>query len=1134
MKEDLSFKNPDGADFWNLKVAALLHDPPFKPWIVPKHAEYAANSLPNELKELRVGTSSVGALVEGHHEGLTGSEVEALRFADYNSSSVERPIADLVERLGKQVGKVTFIHPLSGLELNGELSLTRDLGGFNELAQRLKGHLAGYLSMLKPREGVEGAKTVYLMVWRGLEHLWRKCAQEHLGGRARWLIPPPADTRMPTHTVFEHLESTSMLAPCCTGQPKGVLEASLVSFDVGGVQPFISRARKTGDLWSGSWLVSLLSWSSLREVCELIGPDAVVFPYLKGAPFVDAWIAGKAAGGDVGLFKKLYKLWWEEGANGYNDLLLSLIPPTSVILSPNHLVGEVRQRLTRGVKEAWRQICDIVWSRLESLPGLKPYTDDNVRRRWERQVKEPPIGPVRIVHTEFPRTSDELMDFLTKNEEFIPRKLYELLRSLLDTLFNQYKGKRIGYPPRPSIVYSAVFSVNSAKIASLRHGFEVEAEPSPLEELDRAEIKERCSICGLKNPLFLRKEAWKELNKHKRGVIEWDEAEDQGEYLCSVCLIKRLLHFDEEVFKGVLSRVVGLPEPLGKEVMEEYLGGKGGVAKGYLGFPSTSDFAAANFKHTLIRLIEGKHLSVDELKKLDKLAEGLINVINRLELYEAYMVNQPPAITKEINRLKEKRETSGLTNLLWLLGLCGEYLDPDTYDRYLIRVGETPQRRELVKKAKELVEEVVKVVKDAVKGLKGAGLKGDRLQLRPWAVGVGDTFAVLKLDGDYMGGWLLGDRLPTFAASIPSEVREEFKKEYATLADKVRPLSPAAHVEISRALIHYARFIARSVVEQNLGVLVYSGGDDALALLPPEGALSVAQRLSEEFSREWDNRLGYVALGMGHRASCSVGLVFVHYMHHLAAAVERALELAEGAKESTPELELLKEAPKVGRGFANGKGALKAEFYGRAGPITLMSTSLHWFEPWDPENPDSLRRFVGLRKEGDVAWVGVSWINARNDVLSRLLCAEPEREFFSPPILAEQLGALTRGGLGDLRGVEISRRLLYEVEEGVTRLGGVELEPLMAVVRKALIRHIRLRGVRVKEVELAGSIHDRLKQLGARLEKCREGVKRRLGVKLKGRGVIEGIKSLIDGSMIAERAYEHALCEPERFKVGLT
>ncbi|RLI29106.1 type III-B CRISPR-associated protein Cas10/Cmr2, partial [Candidatus Bathyarchaeota archaeon] len=797
-----TIRHPDASDFWSMKIAALFHDPPLKPW-VKQHQDFAAKYLPNPVKNLKVGDVKVEELVRRHHDakGL----VKALAFADWCSSSVERPIAELV-RSPKEVG---FIHPLSGLEL-GEtgVSVMHSMSELQarDIAERMMNTLSECIKRfnLLGKVDVEHVKATYLMLWRCLEGAWWKAVSEVLEDEAKKLIPPPADTRTPTHTVFDHVESTSALAPCSSSGD--ALNAALVSFDVGGIQPFISASRKTSDLWAASWLVSLLGWGALRRVCEVLGPDAVVFPYLKGIPFADVWIIRKTirSSESKAKFSDVLKYILEvEGLSEeewYEKFMLSLIPPTAALIVPKHLVDEVKRCLIEGLEECWRNLVSIAWKYLNEKFECSVA---EVRERWGRQTKEPPIGPVRVVHTEFPEKSEEIENFLKEHGWLIPKKLYETLEKLVQKLWELKKNGELRYPSRPSIVYGAIFAINAAKMASLTREFEVPIEPSPLEERG-AEIKERCNMCGVRNPLFLRKEEWRRLAEE--DIIEWDYRHDRGEYLCSICLIKRLLS-RKKIIEKVLEEIVGLPRNIA-----------GNVAKRG-GFPSTSDFAAALFKHTLAELIVECRISQTELEELNKKAQKLVNKIREFagkSGIRTLVSRQPPMIERDIKEI-ERRYGKSAEPLLALLRFMGEFLDPDTYYRLLQRrrLSEDEKRalRNTAKRIGKDLKEIVEVVKKCVRRYRPKE-GGTPLRIKPLSIGVSDTFAIVSSDGDYMGEWIQGLRLPPLKLSVPPSLRDDFEYRYQSLSGMHKILSPATHIAISRSLLWYAKEVVPRVVEE--------------------------------------------------------------------------------------------------------------------------------------------------------------------------------------------------------------------------------------------------------------------------------------------------------------------------------
>ncbi|MCX8207738.1 MAG: type III-B CRISPR-associated protein Cas10/Cmr2 [Methanothrix sp.] len=85
--------------------------------------------------------------------------------------------------------------------------------------------------------------------------------------------------------------------------------------------------------------------------------------------------------------------------------------------------------------------------------------------------------------------------------------------------------------------------------------------------------------------------------------------------------------------------------------------------------------------------------------------------------------------------------------------------------------------------------------------------------------------------------------------------------------------------DVSRALASFAEDVEH-VVHENLGVLVYAGGDDVLAMLPVERAMSCAYRLSVDFTRS------FKAHGMD--ATISAGMVFASHRVPLRSVMREA------------------------------------------------------------------------------------------------------------------------------------------------------------------------------------------------------------------------------------------------------
>ena len=150
-------------------------------------------------------------------------------------------------------------------------------------------------------------------------------------------------------------------------------------------------------------------------------------------------------------------------------------------------------------------------------------------------------------------------------------------------------------------------------------------------------------------------------------------------------------------------------------------------------------------------------------------------------------------------------------------------------------------------------------------------------------------YALLKLDGDEMGRWLSGENSPQVGEVLHPKIRSHHlaSGNQEVLEGVKRPVTPGLHAAISERLTQFAVRIVPEVVRESGGELIYSGGDDVLAMLPADTALECAVRLRMRFSSDDV---------MGARVSASAGLVFAHYLEDLRNVLAMARLLEKRAK----------------------------------------------------------------------------------------------------------------------------------------------------------------------------------------------------------------------------------------------
>lgn len=160
-------------------------------------------------------------------------------------------------------------------------------------------------------------------------------------------------------------------------------------------------------------------------------------------------------------------------------------------------------------------------------------------------------------------------------------------------------------------------------------------------------------------------------------------------------------------------------------------------------------------------------------------------------------------------------------------------------------------------------------------------------------------YTILKLDGDDLGGWLRGEKSPVVREVMHPDLVSYYDKLGDTAKaglDARRPVGPALHAAISTALANFALHAVPAIVAKHRGTTIYSGGDDALILLPTSTALACALELQLAYTSDWYSGDGREYMMMGARATISGGMVVVHAKDDLRLALQDARAAEEEAK----------------------------------------------------------------------------------------------------------------------------------------------------------------------------------------------------------------------------------------------
>jgi CRISPR-associated protein Cmr2 len=872
---------------WQTKLAARIHDPAEKALVLLRDPAGHENGTSHALRRLlgldqipadKVNPDNADALASVLFKGGLPADVYRLvQRADWWAAAADRPQWPMEEitvttKQGKEktfavarwgqvrwTNQPVLIHPLTGEQYDmgqsGGLSET----DFHGIKEKSFDHFSRLLVQLGAQDGgPQDLRKILLAYWRFGPDLTETDDNSKLGALWRLL---PADTRVPDHSIWDHLDLTSAFAGAFAGDANG--EAALLALSIGPVQSFIAQARTTSDLWAGSHLLSRLAWEAMRPVCESFGPDAILFPRLRGIGQVDLWLRDQ-----MGLPEALFQdCEWLKGATDANPLFSAALPNRFVAVVPASRAREIAEQVEASVRDWLQETGNDVVSRLLKEAGFDIESTETPYAQMKSQLAGFPEVHWSVVPFSLIRPRDTakqtnldtsalnaaMAPFFGSNGKvecgFLVTPAWQLLAKSID-----WADGTTFFAPNPGVLYPAVYDLAERVMAA--------AKSTRTFAQGNKQEGWRCSLTGETEWLTTdranlqksyRQQADTLWAKVSRTKPSWAK---QGEHLGALPAIKRLWPtiFAEEVGKALNPEDNGKPLAIGRFVV------------------STHTMALA------------KQLD-DWLERGGLTAKGL-----------PQQMSEPRADSVALPRklmLKHSRNRDTLDNARRILALLEAARDADD-DAALDR-------------AQELVRNTL---------AQGAS-KGDEVALENY-------YAMLMMDGDRMGAILSGveTSATTYRDSFHPQVQQGFdqhsvrKPQIKAYGSQARPISPNRHLAISGALNDFSQTVVRHVVEaEYLGRVIYAGGDDVMAMLPVADLLPASQRLRYAYSgsvhaheqvsrgdlQQRDKlvcKSGFAALNgrlmrmMGATATASTGAVIAHHQAPLVA-VMRELRAAE-------------------------------------------------------------------------------------------------------------------------------------------------------------------------------------------------------------------------------------------------
>lgn len=859
MKDELRMND----ELWNVKLAARLHDPAEKALVLLRDPEGHEGGSVRVLKRMAgldgaeetctVDPETLAAEV-AFRGGLPKGAYRHIRRADRCASAADRP--NFPYESGNRYAdwaQVRFtehpelVHPLSGerLDLHAQ-------GGFSktDLSDIKNRSIQHFTRLLVKDGGAIDFRKSLLALWRFGPELVEEKDAGRLGHLWRHL---PADTRIPDHSIWDHLDLASAFAGAFAADPDGV--PALLTLSIGPVQGFIEAARSTSDLWAGSHLLARLAWETMKPLVNELGPDALIFPRLRGVPQVDLWLRTECQLPDE-FFRTADAAAAERCGTDAHPLFCAALPNRFVAIVPAARAKELAEACAAAGRAFMLDLGRKTVDKLLDAAQINRHDDLYAYRQIEDQLRgfpevhwaaasfalAPPRDAKKDVDPDTARLSAALAPFHgvkpDADTHFLASEAWKLLSReiTLKDGFNFYR-------PNPGVLYPALFDLAERTLQSAKavRAFE------PYEGHGY-----RCSLTGeaewlTENPEHLARSyrgredtLWAKVAKRRPA---WAKP---GEHLSALPAIKRLWPtlFVEEVEAFV-----------GKEIRR---------------------FVVSTHTMALAGQIE-KWLGSGS--PVDPALRGKIEAA----------VKDPAGVALPARFARYARKDRDRFRLARTLCALLDEAQDDESD------ANSEEKKRLVKRALFTDE-------------------GGRLET---------YYGLLLMDGDKMGAWVSGDPNLTlkYGETFHTQVAGKLKgiSELSGYLGAPRAVSPGRHIAISSALNDFSLFVARHVVEQEFhGRLIYSGGDDVLAMLPASEILPALVRLRQAYSGvipgETDGGKGddpvprgkgelRLARGfawldgrllrlMGGKATASAGAVIVHHQTPLSVAL-RELRAAE-------------------------------------------------------------------------------------------------------------------------------------------------------------------------------------------------------------------------------------------------
>jgi len=830
--------NPDRENeifWWTLKLTALLHDIPWKPWLITGlYRVRITSKLKKEydkiVKNVKEKIEDTLGRLEVHEEeslvliitllkelGVSDDFIMKRFHAIWSKVSEADSIAASLDRIispriaPHMLTDIRFVNPFNP-NITWPLTLRASMPDEKQIEDFIN-EMRNIISKLPGKEDVvNNLKKAYFILYSLLEKLWYESA----GLKSL----PMADTRVPHHTVFTHAHATASALNMVYAD-----KWLIMSIDIPGIQRFVSKGRKTRDYWASSWLLSFIIWSAIKLLIEHFGPDVVLTPSIHYNSFYIDLLIGM--GLDEKYTPKISWSPWRWPSQPIMPAMATLILPLS---SREDYVNKAWRKLielgkdlgckyltedaTQAIRCIIKELMKSIWNKLkeelikkfnelskesdllqELIKELCDYTHGEnecireTKRYLNNLLNTLPFNVrlnVAVISWEDVKREYKRLELRMKERKLLEPIVRFMKESLdLRESRNLYKYLRGAVAYLYSIKKLREVIENSSNMTFLISPQVIKYVSEYTSSIYYRKVASRyaiCSMCGeLPAAIYLRRGAIDKLERY--GYII-----DEGEALCPYCFIRRLLAKFPEATSQVLSSVNKL-RSLGERI------------RGYV--HSTLDVANVwnNDLFKYLMKILPPESKMEPVLTPYKLLKNLVK--DYKEYVEQYLLADQVITHKGLDIIKRVKPEIEKYTFKYIAYVYG---DGDNVSK--IYEGIIPAKFLSLKKSSKIY---------LPENLTEYSMKYGAYLLKV----LESSSAISKLSKDVIKLWI-----DAYSALIQGFIDSKLLKEEAKL------IPTLSYVRILSHSMTISSCIDAKIIEAVGGVLIYAGGDDIVTILP--------------------------------------------------------------------------------------------------------------------------------------------------------------------------------------------------------------------------------------------------------------------------------------------------------------